>query len=185
MNVATDKLPRWGIIAACWGIAGVLALLARAIIALSHFALQALQNHLTPWQWIVMAAFVVFMAYSEGYLGFQKKFSPRVAARARYLLRSKNTLEIVLAPLFCMAFFNAPKKRIITSVTVLLAIITLIILFRLLPQPWRGILDTGVVVGLLWGCVSIVWCCYREFSEPGYGGDPELAVPAGAETSAR
>jgi hypothetical protein len=35
-------------------------------------------------------------------------------------------------------------------------IIVLIILVRLLPQPWRGMVDAGVVVGLAWGMISLI-----------------------------
>ena len=35
-----------------------------------------------------------------------------------------------------------------------------VILVRLLSQPWRGILDAGVVTGLTIGCGSIVYFLY-------------------------
>ena len=34
--------------------------------------------------------------------------------------------------------------------------IVLIVSVRQLPQPWRGMVDAGVVVGLTWGVVSII-----------------------------
>jgi len=36
-------------------------------------------------------------------------------------------------------------------------IICFIIIARMLPQPWRGILDAGVVVGLSIGIISILY----------------------------
>jgi hypothetical protein len=47
-----------------------------------------------------------------------------------------------------MGYFHAPKRRRVTSLSVTAGIIVLIILVRLLPQPWRGMVDAGVVVGL-------------------------------------
>lgn len=175
MNNLYSERHTLGILAASWGFVGVLTILGNAIVGLFLLSLEALQAELTTIQWALFIGNTAFMAYSEGYMGFQKKFSPRMAARVRYLTRSRKPLELILAPLFCMAFFNAPKRRIIISYSVLAMIVSLVLLFRLLPQPWRGILDAGVVVGLLWGSFSIVWCCCREFWDSQYQGDPELA----------
>lgn len=174
MNLSHQDTHTLGVLAAFWGVAGVLAMLVKAVIGLFFISLNALQSDLTIIHWSALIANVIFMAYSEGYMGFQKKFSPRLAARARHLTRSRKPLELILAPFFCMAFFNAPKRRIIASYVLLIMIICLVLLFRLMPQPWRGILDAGVVVGLFWGCLSILWCCYKEFSNSEYMGDPEL-----------
>ena len=125
-------------------------------------------------QWLLLLGNIVFMAYSEGYKGFHRGYAPRLAARVKYLTYCRNPVEMLLAPLFCMNFFNAPRKRIITSVVLLIGIILLVMLFRQLPQPWRGILDAGVVVGLSWGSISTLWFCMREFMEPNYQGDPEI-----------
>ena len=43
-----------------------------------------------------------------------------------------------------------------TSWSMVLGIVTLVVLVRRLPQPWRGIIDGGVVVGLSWGIVAIL-----------------------------
>ena len=55
-----------------------------------------------------------------------------------------------------MGYFHATRRRLLTSYLVTVAIVGLIVLVRLAPQPWRGIIDFGVVVGLAWGVVSIV-----------------------------
>ena len=36
-------------------------------------------------------------------------------------------------------------------------IISFVLLVRLLPQPWRGIVDVGVVAGLVVGVLSIFY----------------------------
>ena len=162
-------------LAVAWGLVGFLALLAKAIIGLSIVSWQAFQYELTLAHWSVLISNIAFMAYTEGYRGFQKKFAPRMAARVKHLTTSQQKNELLLAPLFCMCLFNAPKIRIVTSYILLVAIVCLVILFRSLPQPWRGILDAGVVIGLLWGSLSIIWFSYREFLDPQYSADPELA----------
>jgi hypothetical protein len=37
-----------------------------------------------------------------------------------------------------------------------IAMIVLILLVRRLGQPWRGVIDAGIVLGLGWGFVSIL-----------------------------
>ena len=44
----------------------------------------------------------------------------------------------------------------IVSYAVTSGIVLLILAVRLLPQPWHGIVDLGVVAGLSWGLAAIV-----------------------------
>jgi len=163
-----------GILAAMWGLCGFFYLIFNALNHLTRMSLAAFENPLTPLQWFLLIANVLFMAYSEGYKGFQKNYSPRFAARARYLVYNGNLTDQLLAPLFCMNFFNAPKHRIITSMVLLVMIVVLILVFRMLPQPWRGILDAGVVVGLSWGAIASLWFCFIAFTDKQYSADPEV-----------
>lgn len=150
-----------GILAASWALAGFLLLLSKAIVALSLVTWQALSYPLSPLHWLALLANVVFMAWSEGYKGFQQGFSPRFARRAKFLMHSGNIVERLLAPLYCMHFFNAPRRRMVVSYALLLMILAFIFMFSLIPQPWRGILDAGVVVGLVWGLLSTVYACAK------------------------
>jgi hypothetical protein len=114
------------------------------------------------------------MAYAEGYRAFQQGFSPRVAARARYLRDHPNVLHALLAPLFCMAYFHALKRRQIVSLSVTAGIIVLVVLVRLLSQPWRGIIDGSVVVGLVWGLVSLIVFGFQAFTLERFNYSPEV-----------
>jgi hypothetical protein len=143
-------------LAAIWGVAGILGLLTQAVIRLFDAARQGWNHPFDVRHWILLLTFVPFMAYSEGYRGFQKGFSPRVVARARHLGHGATLVQGLLAPLFCMGYFHATRKRLVTSYLVTAAIVSFIVVVRLAPQPWRGIIDLGVVVGLVWGVVSIV-----------------------------
>ncbi|MGE5173203.1 MAG: hypothetical protein ACM3MD_05180 [Betaproteobacteria bacterium] len=159
---------------AFWGLAGVILLLASAVYRLTPLAIDAFSY---PWRWYHWFAFiliVLFMAYVEGFRAFQQAFSPRVAARARYLLDHPNMLHTLLAPFFCMAYFHAPRRRQITSISVTAGIIVLVILVRLLSQPWRGIIDGGVVVGLVWGLISLVVFGYQALSTDRFPYSPEV-----------
>ncbi|HSD88469.1 MAG TPA: hypothetical protein VLB44_13170 [Kofleriaceae bacterium] len=139
-----------------WGVFGVVVILAQAIYRLAPMALALRDQTLTAVQWGVLVLWVAFMGYSEGYRAFHKNFSPRVVARARHLAATPRPLFVALAPLYCMGFFHATRRRKIVSWSVTLGVIGLVILVRQLAQPWRGIIDAGVVLGLAMGVVSIV-----------------------------
>jgi hypothetical protein len=145
-----------GTVGTIWGMAGVLLLLSSATIRLTPVAIEAFSYPFAWYHWFSLLAIVLGMAYAEGYQGFQKGFSPRVAARAKYLREHPKLMHAVLAPFFCMGYFHATKRRKITSISLTLGIIVLILLVRLVSQPWRGIIDAGVVVGLAWGIVSLL-----------------------------
>ena len=70
---------------------------------------------------------------------------------------SSHWYHILLAPLFCMGFIHATRTRKVIAFSLTLMIICFIILVRLLPQPWRGIVDAGVVVGLAIGILSLLY----------------------------
>ena len=140
-----------------WGIAGVVLLLASAIIRLTPRVLELFDLPLSVPQWLLLAGFSLFMLYSEGWKGFHLNFAPRVVARAEGLRRTPQLLLVLLAPLVCMGYLHATRKRQIISLTLTASIITLVLLVRLLPQPWRGIIDAGVVLGLGFGTLSILW----------------------------
>jgi len=163
-----------GILGAFWGLAGVSLLLGSAVYRLSLLAIDAFSYTLHWHHWLALAAIVLFMAYSEGYRAFQKGFSPRVVARARYLKLHPQPLHAALAPLFCMGFLHATKRRQITSISVTAGIIVLVLLVRLLPQPWRGIVDAGVVVGLMWGLISLGVFALRAFLAEEFLFSPEI-----------
>ncbi|NNC54497.1 MAG: hypothetical protein HKO07_02110 [Pseudomonadales bacterium] len=151
-------------IAAAWAIAGFSALMLQAIYKLLTISIDAFNYSFSKIHWLALIANIVFMAYSEGYKGFQRGFSPRFAHRARHVYLQGTFVERTLAPFYCMNFFNAPVRRMIVSYLLLLMILVFIFLFQRIPLPWRGILDAGVVVGLAWGLASTLHACFQIFS---------------------
>ena len=145
----------FGKLAVIWGLAGIGVLLGQAIYRLTLISLVGLSMPLHWYHWAAAAGWASLMAYSEGYHGFQKGFSPRVAARAAYLSRHSTVLRALLAPLFCMGYFHIERRRQIVVISVTLVVIGFIIGAHYLPQPWRGIVDLGVVIGLAWGLVAL------------------------------
>lgn len=146
----------WGWVGAFWGLAGVLFLLGFAVVRLTPLAVESLRMPLSTLQWAFLVVWVFFMVFAEGYRGFQKAFSPRVAARARHLRDHPTLVRVLFAPLFCMAYFAAPRRRRIASYALTVGIILLVVIVQQLEQPWRGLVDVGVVLGLGWGVAAIV-----------------------------
>ena len=146
-----------------------------AIYRLSIYAIGAFSFNFGLFEWSILTMWSIFMIFTEGYRGFQKNFSPRVVARAQYLARHGTVLEIILAPLFCIGYFKAPVRRMIAMYSLTLGIIVLIVIIHLLAvQPWRGILDSGVVLGLTYGFISMVFYVIRAFKENDYIADAEV-----------
>jgi len=170
--------PKWaGQLGALWAVVGFTLLLGFPIFRLAEKALEAWETNATwgIWHWFALGASLVFMGYSEGYKGFQKAFSPRAAARTRTVRDQPTWLRVLLAPLFIMCFFDATKKRLIVAYVLTAMIIGFVVLFHFIPQPWKGILDAGVVLGLSWGLISYFFFLVPALTKAVFGVDPEVA----------
>lgn len=163
-----------GVLGAAWGLAGVTALLVYAVYRLGNMTITGFAHELDWRHWTLLIVNGLFMAHAEGYRGFQKGYSPRVVARARYLVGNPAPLHVILAPLFVMGYFFTTRRRLVSTYLLTVMIVTLIILFQYLTQPWRGMLDFGVVVGLTWGIVSIAFFSIRAFTGAPFHYSPEL-----------
>ncbi|MEM6994834.1 MAG: hypothetical protein AAF721_30245 [Myxococcota bacterium] len=144
-----------------WGILGVTAILTQALVRLAPLAYAAIEGGLSAVQWGLLVVWVAMMAHAEGYRGFHRRFSPRVVARALWLRDNPRPLFAVFAPLFCMSLFHATKRGVWTARILVLGILGLILVVRTLSQPWRGIIDAGVVVGLAIGLASMLGYAVR------------------------
>lgn len=158
-----------------WGIFGVLAFLLNPIVRLTPLAVDAFHLPLSPLHLVFCALWLPFMLYSEGHRGFHRGFSPRVVSRARKLRDAPDTQlhHILLAPAYCMSLFHAPRRRMIAMWCVLFGIVALVLIVGRLSQPWRGLVDAGVVLGLSYGTLSIL---YHLFTPP-----PEMVPPMPSE----
>ena len=168
-----------GAAGAVWGIVGVSLLIVGAVYRLGSVAIDAFAYPLDWRHWVFLVVFLVFMTVSEGYQGFQRGFSPRVAARARYLARHPNLVRALFAPLFCMGFFHATRRRQVTSILVTTGIVVAVVLVRQLAQPWRGIVDLGVVAGLVWGLVALGIFSYLAFTTEAFGQPTDVPETCG------
>jgi len=172
----STNITLFGWLAALWGVVGFSYILLQALIRLTPYALALQTEPLSLWHWPLLLGWIVFMGIAEGYRGFQKAFSPRFAARAAWLRESPGLFRGIFAPFFCMGFFGATRKRKIVAWALSSGIIVLILIVRQLPQPWRGIVDAGVVVGLTWGLLSVWWFVFKALVMNQETADPELGA---------
>lgn len=172
-NVAPVMRPWVEKLIAAWGVAWVCWLLGRAVWRLAPHAIEPwTQGSMSVGEQAIYLGWVVVNAYLEGYRAFQLRFCPRVVARAVHLGRHPKPLWIVLALPFCMSLFHSTRRQMTVSWSFIAALILVIWWVRTLPQPWRGIIDGGVVVGLIWGIAVFGWLFVRylagaEIGPPG------------------
>lgn len=145
----------WTVVA--WGIGGVLLLLMQGLARLAPIAAEALAMDLTILHWGSLVPWVAFMVYAEGWRGFHQRFSPRVVARAFHLARAPRLSRALLAPFYCMSLFASTRRGMAVAWGLMIGILLLVLLLRGTPQPWRGLVDVGVVLGLGVGSLSILW----------------------------
>lgn len=167
-----------GACGALWGVVGVMTLLGFSVFRLMGRAIDMFGYDLRWYHWLTLIVFVLFMAYAEGYRGFQGAFSPRVAARAKYVYDAPRWLYVLTAPVFCMGYFHIHRRRQIVTFALTALIGLTIGLIRFIDQPWQGIVDAGVVVGLTWGIVSIGVYSVLAFTASTFGYSPEVPEQA-------
>ena len=151
-----------------WGLAGLIGLLVFAVYRLAGVVAAGFE---WPWSWehvLVAGVNAVFMAWSEGWRGFQCSFSPRVAARLKWLWDHPSAGRVAFAPLFAMGYFGATREHLVRIYALTAGIAVLIVVVHLLPQPWRAALAIGVVVGLSWGVFSTLACAWRALVSGAY-----------------
>jgi hypothetical protein len=165
--------------AVAWAMVGWSAVLAFAIVRLSAVAAEAWQFDFTLPQWLVLIVNSLLMLWAEGYRGFQRRFSPRAAARVLHLHQAASPLHAALAPAFCVGLVGAtPRMLRMTWIGAGLIVLAVLVVQRF-PQPWRGIFDVGVVLGLSWGLHSFLQLTVRALRSGAYPVDP--AVPGSTD----
>ena len=156
-----------------WAIGGVLFVLGRAVVGLSPLVAEAAALPLTALMGAFAVVWVVFMAYAEAYKGFHLKFNPCVVARAHWLAANPRPLLVLLGPPFAMGLLHGSRARLIKSWGITLGVVALVMLVGGLSQPWRGLVDLGVVIGLALGGASMVLQAVAA-ERHGTSADPQL-----------
>lgn len=153
-----------GTIGIGWGLGGFLALLGSAMVRLTPMAAEAIQQpSLHPIHWAALGVWTAFMLYTEAYRGFHLAFAPRFGARMRHLFEHPSWWHVLLAPAYGMCLIHATPHRKRVAWGLVAAILCLVAAVRHVAQPWRGIIDFGVVLGLAAGAMSTVYFTVRAF----------------------
>ncbi|MDH3733753.1 MAG: hypothetical protein OEU54_09475 [Gemmatimonadota bacterium] len=168
-----------GAVVVVWGVGGIIAFVLLALVRIIPIGFSAYQHSFTTAQWALLWTWVPAMMWAEGYRGFHQSFSPMVAARAKYLAGNPKPLHLLLAPLFCLGFIHATPARRRATTVLTVGIAVLVFLVRMLEQPWRGIIDLGVVMGLSIGLASMGVWTVRAFTQDGFDWSPD--VPEGGQ----
>ena len=148
-----------------WAYLGVFALLGQALYRLTPLALEPLgpSEKLGQLAWLYWG-WALASIYFEGYRGFHLRFVPRVARRVELLVAQPTPLRCIFAPAYVMSYFDAPPAEKRAAYGVTLAVVFAVIVVRNFSQPWRGIIDAGVVTGLGTGVLSLAWVALRRGS---------------------
>lgn len=163
------------VIAVIWGLVGVVLFLVMAVYRLGVYSSEITNYELTFVQLVLLIIWLNYMLYAEGIKAFGIQFSPKVVARAKYLLKSDNFLELTLAPFFIFGYFHSTRKRLKVTYILTISIILFIILIRYLPQPWRAIIDLGAMIGIAYGTGTLIYEIIRFLKNPtNYVEDPAL-----------
>lgn len=141
-----------------WGVLQVVSIVGNAIRRVLPIAMQPFEeDNLKPFEWALYVTWSFYMIYMEGYKAFQCKFSPLVAKRAFKLVDRASPLNVIFAGPYSMGMMDSTKKRKYISWGVTAGVFGLVKVVKMLPYPYRSIVDAGVVAGLSYGTVSILY----------------------------
>jgi len=154
-----------------WSVCGVAAYLGYGVKKVVPVVLGGCVG-MSPRQWALLAATLLFFGYVEGYRGFQKGFAPRVVSRAWVVSQGSvdgrpapPVWHKLVAPIFCIGYIHGSRKRVIASWTVTTAVFLVVVGVKRLANPYRAIIDAGVIVGLAWGVVSVLAIFLRSIAK--------------------
>lgn len=159
-----------------WGVIGCMLLISSGVYRVVPHAIEPIwpEYTLTAWELVLYVGFIVFQAYTEGYRGFQKGVVPRILARAQWLTDHPERVHPLLAPLFVTGLFGMAKRALIVRYVFIFIIIGVIVAMKFVPQPWRGIVDGGVVIGLAWGVAAMGVGLIQMFRGSVPDADPQI-----------
>ena len=112
---------------------------------------------LSPTDHVIISVIVAVFWYGEGYRALQMRFVPHVVARAFELARSgRRGGALALGPLYVMSLVGDRREARLRAWLGVAAIVAVVLAVRHLPPFWRGAVDAGVSVALLWGLAALV-----------------------------
>jgi hypothetical protein len=138
-----------------WAMAGVTLLFAEPSIRLGARAARTVAAGLRPGEWVAFVVVCATLLYAEGHRALQRRLAPSVVARVLGLRHDRRRTAALLAPLHVLSLVHAEPRTLARAWLGAGLIAAAAASVRALPAPWRGIVDGGVALALLWGVVSI------------------------------
>lgn len=140
---------------AMWAVFGVAATLLEAIYRVSARAIVTLSSGLSVTEWMAFFITVLLLGYFEGYRALQKRFVPHVVARALEAGHLRNPLWVLFAPLYALSLMGAERRAFLRAWVSVALIASAVLVVRILPEPWRGIIDGAVAIALSMGLIAL------------------------------
>jgi hypothetical protein len=145
-----------GRVTAAWALLGVALLFSSAVFRLGRRGIETLQAGLGGFHTAALVVLVVLFVYGEGFRAIQKRYAPHLLGRVRDVAGHPNPVYHVLAPLYAMSLVGAPRGTLVRAWSGVAAIVCAVLLLRITPDPWRGIVDLAVALALAWGLGAIL-----------------------------
>ena len=150
----TDR--RLRAVVSVWTLLGVAALFSTSIFRLGSRGVATIQGGLGWGEWSGLVLLTVAFVYGEGFRTLDRRWVPRLLERA-LLLRDDPRLSVrLLAPLYGLSLVGVSRGDLIRGWLLVAAILGAVLTVRVLPDPWRGIVDFAVGAALSWGLVAIL-----------------------------
>lgn len=150
------EAPPGGMVAPAWAIVGVSTLFAWAVYRLGGRGIAVIREGLGGAEWLALIALTFALVYVEGIRALDRRWVPALMDRVRDLRRERSLTVRLLAPLYGLSLIGLPRARLVRGWLGTSAIVLAIVLVRLLPEPWRGIVDFAVAAALAWGLAAIL-----------------------------
>jgi hypothetical protein len=139
-----------------WGVFGIAAVLGEAIVRLASTAAGELRSGLTAPEMFALAALAAIFIYGEGVCALHRRFVPSVVARSVSASESDRLVFAAFAPVYALSLIGAPARDVVRAGVGAIAIACAAVAVRLLPSPWRGIVDAAIASALAWGFVALI-----------------------------
>lgn len=145
-----------------WALLGVTFLFGSAVYRLGTRGMITFLGGLDAFHLAALAALVVVFVYAEGVRAIQNRYAPYLLGRVSDVSREPWIVYRLLAPLYAMSLVGAAPANMARAWAGVSAVVVAILVLRVAPAPWRGIVDLAVATALAWGLAAILFKAWRR-----------------------
>lgn len=139
--------------AAAWALAPIAGCFVESIYRMGGRAARTVASGLTAGQTAILIILVAGFAWGEGFLALQRRLAPFVVRRA--FTAGLPGWAIAAGPLYALGLVDR-SADVVRRWLGLGMILAAVVVVRMLPSPWRGLIDAGVATALAWGLVALL-----------------------------